>query len=136
MCSGTFKPVQVEDIRQHPMHTEKVIITSESADFLNSKKDKKMRQVCVGTTCCRALESAVNAFGEIPSGSYDTNIFIYPGYQFKYVKSLLTNFHLPGSTLLVLTCAFAGYELIMEAYKKAIKDRYRFYSYGDAMLIL
>lgn len=132
---GTFRPVQVADIRQHSMHTEPFHITEGAAKTLNNRS-KDRRQICVGTTCCRALESAADFHGNIISGCHETNIFIYPGYQFKYVESLLTNFHLPGSTLLMLVSAFGGYELIMEAYKKAIKDRFRFYSYGDAMLIL
>jgi len=132
---GTFRPVQVDDIRQHRMHHEKVEISEATAIALNSKsKDKK--QICVGTTCCRSLESSVNEQGLIRSGSYETDIFMYPGYKFKYVDHLLTNFHLPGSSLLMLVSAFAGYELVMEAYKKAVKEKYRFYSYGDAMLII
>jgi S-adenosylmethionine:tRNA ribosyltransferase-isomerase len=132
---GTFKPVQVEDIRAHPMHTESFIISAPVAQDLNAR-DSRHRQICVGTTCCRALESSANQEGKIIPGQYETNIFIYPGYQFRYVQSLLTNFHLPGSTLLMLVCAFAGYELVREAYAKAIEKRFRFYSYGDAMLII
>lgn len=132
---GTFRPVQVDDIRQHQMHEEQVIISEEAAQKLNNRP-LQSRQICVGTTCCRALESATDEQGCIQSGRFSTNIFIYPGKQFKYVQSLLTNFHLPGSSLLMLVCAFGGYEFIMEAYKKAIKERFRFYSYGDAMLIL
>lgn len=132
---GTFKPVQTTDIRVHPMHKETFFITPETAQNLNQRPVAK-RQICVGTTSCRALESAADAQGNIHAGSYETDIFIYPGYQFKYVQSLLTNFHLPKSTLLMLVCAFAGYELTMEAYHKAVKERFRFYSYGDAMLII
>ncbi|MBA2728936.1 MAG: tRNA preQ1(34) S-adenosylmethionine ribosyltransferase-isomerase QueA [Parachlamydiaceae bacterium] len=132
---GTFKPVQVDDIREHNMHKEPFWISAETADQLNSR-DKTKRQICVGTTCCRALESSASDQGIIIPGRHETEIFIYPGYRFKYVESLLTNFHLPGSTLLMLTAAFAGYDLIMEAYAKAVKDRYRFFSYGDAMLII
>ncbi len=132
---GTFKPVMVSDIREHPMHSERLFISEETAKNLNSCSKNK-RQICVGTTCCRTLESAANDEGIIFPGQKATNIFIYPGYQFKYVRCLLTNFHLPCSTLLMLVSAFAGYELIMEAYKKAVKDHFRFYSYGDAMLIL
>jgi S-adenosylmethionine:tRNA ribosyltransferase-isomerase len=132
---GTFKPVQSEDIRLHPMHKESFIISSQAAEELNHCFPLN-RQICIGTTSCRALESAATEQGKIIPGAYETNIFIYPGYQFKYVKSLLTNFHLPGSTLLMLVCAFGGYDLMMEAYQKAVKDRFRFYSYGDAMLIL
>lgn len=132
---GTFKPVQEEDIRLHPMHSEKFIISPEAADQLN-QRSVTGKQICVGTTCCRALESACQKSSIIQAGEYDTNIFIYPGYQFKYVQSMLTNFHLPGSTLLMLVSAFAGYDLMKEAYAKAIKENFRFYSYGDAMLIL
>jgi S-adenosylmethionine:tRNA ribosyltransferase-isomerase len=131
---GTFRPVKSEDIRLHQMHTEKVIIPGETAVQLN-QKDKNKKCICIGTTCCRALESAATAQGIILPGQYETNIFIYPGYRFKYVNALLTNFHLPRSSLLMLVSAFGGYELIKEAYQKAIKDRFRFYSYGDAMLI-
>lgn len=132
---GTFKPVRNEDIRDFSMHFEPFIISQEAADRLN-KSNPKGRRICVGTTSCRALESAATEDGLIVPGSHETNIFIYPGYRFKYVEHLLTNFHLPGSTLLMLVCTFAGYDLMMEAYKKAIKDRFRFFSYGDAMLIL
>lgn len=132
---GTFKPVQVEDIRDHVMHHERVVVTEAAAEKLNAKKPEN-KQICVGTTCCRSLESACDEQGMIRSGEFDTNIFIYPGYQFKYVDHMLTNFHLPGSTLLMMVSAFAGYELIMEAYERAVKERYRFFSYGDAMLIL
>ncbi len=132
---GTFRPVQVNDIRNHEMHHEKVIITDNAASILNARpKDK--RQITVGTTCCRSLESSAGQDGIIVPGSHETNIFIYPGYQFKYVNHLLTNFHLPGSSLLMLVSAFAGYELIREAYKKAVMEKYRFFSYGDAMLIM
>lgn len=133
---GTFKPVQTEDIRAHTMHYERYIISPEAAEKLNAVRDSNKLQVCVGTTTCRALEAASTSEGVIKAGEYDTDIFVYPGYQFKYVRSLLTNFHLPGSTLLMLVCAFGGYDLIMEAYAKAVKDRFRFFSYGDAMLIL
>lgn len=133
---GTFRPVQAEDIRNHIMHSEQIIITPEAAEELNSVSNLMHRQICVGTTTCRALESVATQEGIIVPGEYSSNIFIYPGYQFKYAKALLTNFHLPGSSLLMLVSAFAGYELIMEAYSKAVKERYRFFSYGDAMLIL
>jgi S-adenosylmethionine:tRNA ribosyltransferase-isomerase len=132
---GTFRPVQAEDIRDHRMHAESIYISEPEAEKINAcSKEKK--QICVGTTCCRALETASTSAGMIIPGSYDTNIFIYPGYAFKHVRMLLTNFHLPGSSLLMLVSAFAGTELIREAYVKAIKDRYRFFSYGDAMLII
>lgn len=130
---GTFQPVQVADIRDHRMHTERFSISPESAKALNQNPEK--RSIVIGTTCCRTLESAM-INGEIQPGTHETNIFIYPGYEFKYVRHLLTNFHLPGSTLLMLVSAFAGYELTMEAYRKAVERKYRFFSYGDAMLFL
>jgi len=133
---GTFRPVKTEDIRTHDMHSERYFITPEAAGQLNRSHKSEGRQICVGTTCCRALEAASTAQGIIEAGAYDTNIFIYPGYQFKYVNCLLTNFHLPGSTLLMLVSAFAGHELIMEAYARAVRDKFRFFSYGDAMLII
>lgn len=129
---GTFKPVQMDDIRLHPMHKERFHIGPEAAKQLRNRPEA-IRQVCVGTTCCRLLETAC-ASG-FPVGDQETNIFIYPGYRFRYVNTLLTNFHTPGSTLLMLVSAFGGYELIQEAYAKAIERRFRFYSYGDAMLI-
>jgi len=132
---GTFLPVKSEDIRQHIMHIERCNIEREAAEKLNSRS-KSSRQICVGTTCARTLESAANEEGIIIPGNFDTQAYIYPGYRFKYVQHLLTNFHLPGSTLLMLVSAFAGQELIREAYKKAVKEKYRFFSYGDAMLIL
>lgn len=133
---GTFKPVQVEDVRKHAMHYEFCEVSEDAVHKLNKPLQASSKRICVGTTCCRALESAADPQGKLSTGSFKTNIFIYPGYQFKYVDTLLTNFHLPGSTLLMLVSAFAGYELIMEAYAKAVEQRFRFYSYGDAMLIL
>ena len=132
---GTFKPVITESIQQHEMHEERYRISETAARQLNSRSVRGT-QICVGTTCCRTLEAASDGGGIIRPGSGTTDIFIFPGYKFKYVKTLLTNFHLPGSTLLMLVCAFGGYEFVMEAYKKAVRDRYRFFSYGDAMLIL
>lgn len=135
---GTFRPVQVEDIREHRMHEEYYSVSAQTALELNRNRFAKKagRQICVGTTTCRVLESVASEEGMIHSGEGYTRIFIYPGYRFKFVKSLLTNFHLPGSTLLMLVCALGGYELMMEAYAKAVKDRFRFFSYGDAMLII
>lgn len=132
---GTFRPVNVEDIREHQMHTEFFEITKEVANALNARP-KNRRQICVGTTCCRALEASSGSEGVILPCAKETDIFIYPGYQFKFVDTLLTNFHLPRSSLLMLVCAFGGYEMIMEAYRKAVLEEYRFYSYGDAMLII
>ena len=133
---GTFKPVQAVDVRDHLMHHELCVVSTEATEKLNKPLKDGGKRICVGTTCCRALESAADAEGKINPGRFKTNIFIYPGYRFKYVDTLLTNFHLPGSTLLMLVSAFAGYELIKEAYAKAVENRFRFYSYGDAMLIL
>jgi S-adenosylmethionine:tRNA ribosyltransferase-isomerase len=124
---GTFKPVECADIRDHPMHTEHYNTTPA---VHRSIKNKSV--VAVGTTSCRVLET----FAHNKKHAGSTDIFIYPGYKFRTVNALITNFHLPYSTLLMLVCAFGGYDLIMKAYKEAIKERYRFYSYGDAMLIL
>ncbi|NGX43579.1 MAG: hypothetical protein K940chlam7_01877, partial [Chlamydiae bacterium] len=133
--AGTFKPVVTEDIREHNMHFERYQISQDAARQLNLPSKGK-RTICIGTTCCRTLEAAADSEGTIQHGNGSTDIFIYPGYKFKSVQSLLTNFHLPGSTLLMLVSAFTGHDLMVEAYKKAVKDRFRFYSYGDAMLIL
>ncbi len=132
---GTFKPVSSEDIRGHRMHEEHVMISEEAARGITAGK-KGGRQICVGTTCCRALESAMQRFGKIQPAQFTTDIFIYPGYEFRYVEALLTNFHLPGSSLLMLVSAFAGHDLMKQAYRRAIKEQFRFYSYGDAMLII
>lgn len=132
---GTFKPVQVEDVREHEMHSETCHINEETAATLN-QIGAQNKIISVGTTTCRTLESAARKKGVITPGSLDTDIFIYPGYDFKFTRALLTNFHLPKSTLLMLVSAFAGHDLIMEAYSKAVKEKYRFFSYGDAMLIL
>lgn len=133
---GTFRPVQNEDIRNHTMHREEIMISELAARQLNQRHSATSRQICVGTTSCRALESVATEEGIIKDGEYYSQLFIYPGYRFKYTKALLTNFHLPGSSLLMLVSAFGGYELIREAYVKAVKERYRFFSYGDAMLII
>lgn len=132
---GTFKPVVVEDISQHPMHKECYFISERTAARLN-KKDTSRRQICVGTTSLRTLEAATTDARVILAGEGSTNLFIYPGYRFKNATGLLTNFHLPGSTLLMLVSAFGGYDLMMEAYRKAVCEKFRFFSYGDAMLIL
>jgi len=129
---GTFKPVECADIRLHPMHTEHYTIGPGVLKNIQKAHDHDEIIVAVGTTSCRVLESVVNS--KISSGS--TNIFIYPGYKFRMIDALITNFHLPHSTLLMLVCAFGGHDLIMKAYEEAIKERYRFYSYGDAMLII
>lgn len=133
---GTFQPIISKDIREHQMHTESFMISSDAAQQINHTKGSDLKQICVGTTTCRTLESAVNDSGLVTAGNFDTNIFIYPGYQFRFVQSLLTNFHLPESSLMLLVSAFAGPDLIMEAYRKAVKEKFRFFSYGDAMLII
>lgn len=131
---GTFLPIKVEDIRDHQMHDESFFISVQAAQQLNNPSSG--RQICIGTTSCRALESAAGHSSIIQPGEYSTDIFISPGYQFRKMQALLTNFHLPCSSLLVLVSTFAGHELIREAYQKAVKEKFRFYSYGDAMLIL
>lgn len=133
---GTFRPVKVDEITDHKMHSEHYFISYDSAEIINNTKKNGGRVICVGTTSCRTLESAATKFGEIKECSDDTDIFIYPGYEFKVMDGLITNFHLPESTLIMLVSAFAGYENTMNAYKCAVDERYRFFSFGDAMLIL
>jgi len=132
--AGTFKPVQVENIEQHDMHTEYAVVPEQVCEQVRQTKARGGRVIAVGTTCVRALESAVQN-EELRAFAGDTNIFIYPGYRFKVVDHLITNFHLPRSTLLMLVSALAGHENIMHAYQHAVNQCYRFYSYGDAMLI-
>ncbi len=131
----TFRPVMVENIEDHTMHTEYCSVSEKEAEKINCAKQSDKNIVAVGTTCVRTLESFAQG-RHLASGNKHTNIFIYPGYSFKIVDKLITNFHLPRSTLIMLVSAFAGYDLIMEAYKKAIEKNFRFYSYGDAMLII
>lgn len=132
---GTFRPVKVEDVTNHKMHTEYYRITKEAADLINQTKQTGGRVICVGTTSCRTIESAADENGIIMAGEGDTDIFIYPGYRFKVLDALITNFHLPESTLLMLVSALAGKETIMDAYREAIEKKYRFFSFGDAMFI-
>ncbi len=132
---GTFLPVRVDDIRDHKIHSEKYSISRTVADGLNQARAGGGRIVAVGTTSMRTLEYASNDKGIIAAGSSDCDLFIYPGYQFKAVDAMITNFHLPSSTLLMLVSAFAGRDHILNAYGKAIEEKYRFYSYGDAMFI-
>lgn len=134
--AGTFKPVEVEDPSDHVMHEEWFTIPAASADVLKETRARDGKIVAVGTTSVRTLEAGIRADGTFAVSTGETTIFIRPGYQFKAVDRLLTNFHLPRSTLLMLVAAFAGHELVMKAYASAIAERYRFYSYGDAMLIL
>ena len=133
---GTFRPVKVEDVTQHKMHTEHYYIPKEAAKTINETRKNGGRVICVGTTSCRTVESCAKKYGEIKECSGDTDIFIYPGFEFKCMDGLITNFHLPESTLIMLVSAFAGYDNVMNAYNIAVKEKYRFFSFGDAMLIL
>lgn len=133
---GTFRPVKEERIADHEMHAEYIEITEESASVINERKARGGRVIAVGTTSCRALESAADEAGILHAVRGDTGIFIYPGYRFKLIDGLITNFHLPESTLLMLVSALCGRETILRAYQTAVEERYRFFSFGDAMLIL
>jgi S-adenosylmethionine:tRNA ribosyltransferase-isomerase len=133
---GTFRPVKVEDVLSHHMHSEFYMIDQESAERMNEVKAAGGRIICVGTTSCRTIESAVGKDGKVKAGSGWTDIFIYPGYEFKMLDGLITNFHLPESTLLMLISALAGKEWILAAYEEAVREGYRFFSFGDAMLLL
>jgi S-adenosylmethionine:tRNA ribosyltransferase-isomerase len=133
---GTFLPVRVSDIRDHRIHSEWYFIGKQTADVINREKAKGNRIVAVGTTCVRTLEYASNQSGVVAHGSGNCDLFIYPGYGFNVVDAMITNFHLPKSTLLMLVSAFAGRETVLKAYEAAIRERYRFFSYGDAMLIV
>ena len=131
---GTFRPVKVDDVTQHKMHSEHYVVTKEAADIINATKQSGGRVICVGTTSCRTVESATEN-GFIKESSGETDIFIYPGYKFKMTDALITNFHLPKSTLVMLVSAIAGKENILNAYKHAVEEKYRFFSFGDAMFI-
>lgn len=133
---GTFRPVKVEHIEEHHMHSEYYRVEEEEARLVNETKAQGGRVIAVGTTSCRTLESAAGADGILRAGSGWTDIFIYPGYEFRVIDGLITNFHLPESTLLMLVSAFAGRESIMAAYEEAVRERYRFFSFGDAMLVV
>ena len=132
---GTFRPVNVEDVTKHKMHSEYYIMSKKSADILNETKKNGNKIISVGTTSTRTLETIMNLYGEFRECSGWTDIFIYPGYEFKAIDNLITNFHLPKSTLVMLVSALAGKENILNAYNEAIKLKYRFFSFGDAMLI-
>lgn len=132
---GTFRPVKVEKIEEHKMHTEWYTVSERAAEQINRAKREGRRVICVGTTSCRTVESAADESGVVRAGSADTGIFIYPGYRFKVLDALITNFHLPESTLLMLVSALAGRENVLRAYREAIEKRYRFFSFGDAMFI-
>ena len=133
---GTFRPVKEENVLEHHMHSEWYQVTPEAAKTINDTKSAGGRVICVGTTSCRTIESAADETGKVQAGSGDTQIFIYPGYQFKVLDGLITNFHLPESTLVMLVSALAGREHVLAAYEEAIKEKYRFFSFGDAMIIL
>ena len=133
---GTFRPVRTENVEEHRMHEEYYELTPQAAEILNRTREEKKRIVAVGTTSVRVLESCADAAGRLLPGQGWTDLFIYPGYRFKAVDALITNFHLPRSTLLMLVAAFAGQDLIRRAYAEAVQQRYRFFSYGDAMLII
>lgn len=133
---GTFRPVKEDDILQHHMHSEFYTVSQEAADMVNETKRNGGRVICIGTTSCRTVESASDDAGILQAGSGNTEIFIYPGYRFKILDALITNFHLPESTLLMLVSALAGREHVLAAYEEAVKERYRFFSFGDAMFIV
>lgn len=133
---GTFRPVKVDNIEEHHMHSEHFYIKKEDVEKINNAKKEGRRVIAVGTTSCRVLESIADENGMVKETEEDTSIFIYPGYKFKCIDALITNFHLPESTLLMLVSALAGKEFIMEAYNQAVEEKYRFFSFGDAMLII
>lgn len=133
---GTFRPVKVDDVTKHKMHSEHYEIPEETSRLINQTKQNGKRVIAVGTTSCRTLESVASFYGEIKPCDGFTDIFIYPGYEFKVLDGLITNFHLPESTLIMLVSAFAGYDNIMNAYKTAVEEKYRFFSFGDCMCIL
>lgn len=132
---GTFRPVKEDNILNHHMHSEWYQVTKEAADMINSTKENGNRVICVGTTSCRTIESAADENGHVKEGCGDTEIFIYPGYKFKVLDCLITNFHLPESTLIMLVSALAGRDNVLNAYNAAVKEKYRFFSFGDAMFI-
>ncbi len=132
---GTFRPVKVDTLEEHKMHSEHFYIKQEDVEKINNAKRNKNRVIAVGTTSCRVLESIADENGYVSECERDTSIFIYPGYRFKCIDALITNFHLPESTLIMLVSALAGKEYIMQAYNEAVKEKYKFFSFGDAMLI-
>lgn len=133
---GTFRPVKVDNVLEHHMHSEYYHVSQEAADKINHAKDTGHRVICVGTTSCRTIESAADEHGRLRECCDNTEIFIYPGYQFKILDGLITNFHLPESTLVMLVSALAGKEQVLHAYAEAVKEKYRFFSFGDAMIIV
>ena len=133
---GTFRPVKVDDVNNHHMHTEWYEVNAEAAEIINETKRNGGRVICVGTTSCRTIESVADENGYMKAKTGETDIFIYPGYKFKVMDGLITNFHLPESTLVMLVSAFAGKENVLSAYETAVKERYRFFSFGDAMILI
>ena len=133
---GTFRPVKVDDVNSHHMHTEWYEVNAEAAEIINETKRNGGRVICVGTTSCRTIESVADDNGYMKAKTGETDIFIYPGYKFKIMDGLITNFHLPESTLVMLVSAFAGKENVLAAYETAVKERYRFFSFGDAMILI
>lgn len=133
---GTFRPVKADNILEHHMHSEHYEVTPETAELINRTKESGGRVICVGTTSCRTVESAADENGRVQPGCGDTEIFIYPGYRFKVLDCLITNFHLPESTLVMLVSALAGRENVLAAYREAVEERYRFFSFRDAMLVI
>ncbi|MCI8293154.1 MAG: tRNA preQ1(34) S-adenosylmethionine ribosyltransferase-isomerase QueA [Hespellia sp.] len=133
---GTFRPVKVDDVKEHHMHSEYYQISEEAAETINAAKEAGNRVICVGTTSCRTIESAADESGRLSASSGWTDIFIYPGYKFKILDRLITNFHLPESTLIMLVSALAGREHVLVAYEEAVREKYRFFSFGDAMLVI
>ena len=133
---GTFRPVKVDDVNNHHMHTEWYEVNAEAADIINETKRNGGRVICVGTTSCRTIESVADENGYMKAKTGETDIFIYPGYKFKIMDGLITNFHLPESTLVMLVSAFAGKENVLSAYETAVKEKYRFFSFGDAMILI
>ena len=133
---GTFRPVKVDDVNNHHMHTEWYEVNAEAAEIINETKRNGGRVICVGTTSCRTIESVADEKGYMKAKTGETDIFIYPGYKFKVMDGLITNFHLPESTLVMLVSAFAGKENVLAAYETAVKERYRFFSFGDAMILI
>lgn len=132
---GTFRPVKVDDVKNHKMHSEHYDVPKETAQLINKTKKNGKKVYAVGTTSCRTLESVASKYGEVRQDDGFTDIFIYPGYSFKAIDGLITNFHLPESTLIMLVSAFAGFDEVMNAYKTAVEEKYRFFSFGDAMII-
>jgi S-adenosylmethionine:tRNA ribosyltransferase-isomerase len=133
---GTFRPIEVEDLSKHKMDAEQIYISDEAVTMVNKAKDTKKNVCAVGTTSMRALESSVSALGYLKPYNGWTNLFVHPPYDFSIANRMITNFHLPKTSLFIMTCAFGGYDLMMHAYQVAIKEKYRFFTYGDAMMIV